>query len=81
MNSIDHETEKQAIRQAIMDYYHQGHVEHDARLYEHILHPEYKFFLFDESGLLLSLNLLLTRALSQLGYLAEGLYRKRNGNK
>jgi hypothetical protein len=50
MNTIDHETEKQAIRQAIMDYYHQGHVEHDARLYAHILHPEYKFFLFDEQG-------------------------------
>lgn len=35
-----------------------------------------ELFLFDESGLLFSLNFPLTRALSQLGNLTEGLYQK-----
>jgi hypothetical protein len=50
VNTTNYKVEKQAIKKAIMDYYHQGHAEHDARFYENILHPEWKFFLFDEQG-------------------------------
>jgi hypothetical protein len=50
MNSSKATDEKQAIQQAIMDYYHEGHVQSDPKLYEPILHPEWKFFLFDEQG-------------------------------
>ena len=48
--SIGDEKEKDAIRQAILDYYHEGHAKHDAAYYEPILHPEWKFFLLDEAG-------------------------------
>lgn len=36
------------IKKAIMDFYHEGHVLADPELYEKILHPEWKFFMFDE---------------------------------
>lgn len=42
------ETEKSAIKKAIMDYYHEGHVKSDPELYKKILHDEWKFFLFNE---------------------------------
>ncbi len=43
------ETEKNSIKKAIMDYYHEGHVRSDPELYKSILHDEWKFFLFDEN--------------------------------
>ncbi len=42
------EIEKNSIKKAIMDYYHEGHVRSDPELYKNILHDEWKFFLFDE---------------------------------
>jgi hypothetical protein len=39
------ESEQAAIRQAIMDYYHEGHVQSDPALYEQILHPDWRFAL------------------------------------
>jgi hypothetical protein len=42
------ETEKDVIKKAIMDYYHEGHVKSDPVLYKNILHDDWKFFLFDE---------------------------------
>lgn len=42
--------ERQAIQQAIMDYYHEGHAQHDAKFYEPILHPEWRFMLFNDTG-------------------------------
>lgn len=50
MNSTEYADEKQAIQQAIMDYYHEGHAQSDPELYKPILHPEWKFFLFDDEG-------------------------------
>jgi hypothetical protein len=43
------EFEKSAIKEAIMKYYHEGHVKSDPNLYRMILHDEWKFFLFDEN--------------------------------
>jgi len=40
--------EKEAIRQAIMAFYHEGHVQSDPALYEQILHPKWRFCLLDE---------------------------------
>ena len=51
-SNITEETEKNAIKKAIMDYYHEGHVQSDPELYKNILHDEWKFFLFDENKLL-----------------------------
>lgn len=31
-----------------MDYYHEGHVKADPRLYEEVLHDSWKFFMFDD---------------------------------
>ncbi|MHA1995565.1 MAG: nuclear transport factor 2 family protein [Candidatus Hodarchaeales archaeon] len=42
--------EKKQIKQAIMTYYHEGHVKEDPKLYEQILHEKWKFFLHDEDG-------------------------------
>jgi hypothetical protein len=50
VNSIDYEAERKAIRKAVMDYYHKGHVKSDPQLYENILHPEWRFFLLDGEG-------------------------------
>ena len=50
MNTVDYEVEKQAIRETILDYYHEGHVKSDPQLYKNILHPEWRFFLLDEEG-------------------------------
>jgi len=51
-SNINEEAEKNAIKKAIMDYYHEGHVQSDPELYKNILHDEWKFFLFDENKLL-----------------------------
>ena len=40
--------EREAIKTAIMDYYHQGHVKSDPECYRQILHDEWKIFYFDE---------------------------------
>ncbi|NHJ01797.1 MAG: hypothetical protein EAX86_06610 [Candidatus Heimdallarchaeota archaeon] len=39
-----------SIKKAIMNFYHEGHVVADPDLYEKILHPEWKFFMFDENN-------------------------------
>lgn len=50
MNAESYETEKKAIRKAILDYYHEGHVKSDPKLYEQILHPEWRFALLNDEG-------------------------------
>ena len=45
------EIEQEAIKKAIMDYYHEGHVKSDPELYKEILHDEWKFFFFDKEKL------------------------------
>jgi hypothetical protein len=47
-SNINEEIEKKAIKKAIMDFYHEGHVRSDPELYKKILHDDWKFFLFDE---------------------------------
>ena len=42
--------EQEAIRRAILAYYYEGHVQHDAARYEPILHPAWKFFLREADG-------------------------------
>ena len=51
MNGTTYDAEKEAIRKAILDYYHEGHVKSDPALYEKVLHPEWRFFLFDQGQL------------------------------
>lgn len=53
MNANSYEAEKEAIRKAVLDYYHEGHVTCDPALYEKILHPEWRFMLFDGEGKLM----------------------------
>ena len=48
MSSQDQNKEIYLIKQAIMDYYHEGHVKADPELYKKILHDEWKFFMFDD---------------------------------
>ena len=48
-NEGSEESEIEAIKKAIMDYYHEGHVRSDPELYKNILHEEWKFFLFDQN--------------------------------
>lgn len=48
-NEGSEESEIDAIKKAIMDYYHEGHVRSDPELYKNILHDEWKFFLFDQN--------------------------------
>jgi hypothetical protein len=40
MEVESYKAEKEAIRKAILDYYHEDHVKSDPELYEQILHPE-----------------------------------------
>ena len=42
--------EEAAIKIAIMDYYHEGHVQFKPELYDEILHDDWKFFYFDREG-------------------------------
>ena len=53
MNTQDREQQEEAIRNAILSFYHEGHVQNDAKFYESSLHPEWRFFLFNEDGELL----------------------------
>ena len=46
----EHESEKQAIRDAIMATYHEGHVKNDPEAFLQILHPEWRFFRIDAEG-------------------------------
>ena len=50
MKNRRYSKEEDAIRSAVLAYYHEGHVRNDARLYEGILHPQWRFFLLDEDG-------------------------------
>ena len=50
MSEKGYEVEKEAIRKAILDYYSKGHDTCDPALYEEILHPEWRFMLFDGEG-------------------------------
>ncbi len=52
MNADQSLEEQNKIKQAIMNYYHEGHVKEDPKLYEQILHEKWKFFLHGEDGLL-----------------------------
>ena len=51
MSEKKYQAEKKAVRKAILDYYHEGHVKCDPELYKEILHPEWKFFLLDRGQL------------------------------
>jgi hypothetical protein len=42
--------EEAKIRQAIMDFYHEGHVQHKPELYDEILHKDWQFFFYDQDG-------------------------------
>jgi len=50
MNEVNNWKEIAAIKKAIMDYYHEGHVKSDPELYKKILHDEWKLFSFDGDG-------------------------------
>jgi len=42
--------EQAAIKDAIMKYYHEGHVQYVPELYDGILHDAWRFFLWKEDG-------------------------------
>ncbi len=42
--------EEAIIRQAIMDFYHEGHVQCKPELYDEILHDDWKFFFYNQEG-------------------------------
>ena len=48
MKDFEEDREVYLIKKAIMDYYHEGHVKADSKLYEQVLHDEWKFFMFDD---------------------------------
>ncbi|MHA2029568.1 MAG: nuclear transport factor 2 family protein [Candidatus Kariarchaeaceae archaeon] len=50
MNIVTNTNDGEAIRKAIMDYYHEGHVKADPALYEKIFLDEWKFFLHNDEG-------------------------------
>lgn len=45
-----YQKDREVIRKAVMDYYHQGHVVADPKLYENILHDEWRIFWLDKNG-------------------------------
>lgn len=47
------ENEKREITKALTDYYLEGHVKADPKLYEQILHPEWRMFLMQEGKLVI----------------------------
>jgi len=47
----DNDLEVQTIKEAILKYYHDGHALYRPDLYEQILHPEWKFFMFEGEAL------------------------------
>jgi hypothetical protein len=50
MKVVEHNKETDLIKNAIIDYYHEGHVKADSNLYEQVLHDEWKFFMFDDQN-------------------------------
>jgi len=44
MDEATYKAERKAIQKAILDYFHEGHVQSDGTLYEKVLHPEWKFY-------------------------------------
>ncbi|MHA1959764.1 MAG: nuclear transport factor 2 family protein [Candidatus Thorarchaeota archaeon] len=42
--------EEAAIKQAIMEFYHEGHVQYKPELYDEILHDDWKFFYYNQDG-------------------------------
>ena len=40
--------DRETIKRAIMDYYHEGHVKSDSKYYEEILHDDWKIFYLNE---------------------------------
>ncbi len=46
----NNQIEEEAIKKAIMAYYHEGHVKSDPRLYSEVLHDDWKFYLFDDEN-------------------------------
>jgi len=51
MDESIYEAEKNAIRKAILDYFHEGHVQSDGALYEKVLHPAWKFYRLNQGEL------------------------------
>ena len=51
MNVESYETEKEAIKKAVLDYYHEGHVKSDPKLYEKILVSKKKSDRITEKGI------------------------------
>lgn len=43
-------SDEKEIKRAIMDYYHEGHVQYKPDLYDGILHDDWKFFCFKQDG-------------------------------
>ncbi|OLS25526.1 MAG: hypothetical protein ThorAB25_22330 [Candidatus Thorarchaeota archaeon AB_25] len=43
-------SEEEKIKKAIMDFYHEGHVQYKPELYDEILHDDWKFFYFNREG-------------------------------
>jgi hypothetical protein len=56
MTEQGYEAEQEAIRKAILDYYSKGHDTCDPTLYEEILHPQWRFMLFDSEGELMTVD-------------------------
>ena len=51
MDEATYENEKKAIRKVILDYFHEGHVQSDGKLYENVLHPTWKFYRLNQGQL------------------------------
>ena len=45
-----HVEDREAIRKAIMDFYHQAHVQSNPELYDSILHDRWQIFYFHDDG-------------------------------
>ena len=50
MKDTEYNKDIDLIKNAIIDYYHEGHVKADSDLYEQVLHDEWKFFMFDDQN-------------------------------
>ena len=51
MSKNNYDFEVQAIQEAILKYYHDGHARYRPDLYEQVLHPEWKFFMLEGDAL------------------------------
>jgi hypothetical protein len=47
---VNRMNEVKIIKKAIMDFYHEGHVQYRPELYDEILHKDWKFFYFNKDG-------------------------------